>query len=301
MNTQSRIDKAFDGAINITFNSDDKIVIISDSHRGDNSFSDEFAQNQNIFIHALEYYYRNNYLLIENGDGEELWEHAKLKHIRFAHNDVYEILKKFHDDKRYVIIFGNHNIQFSKESYVKKHLFYCYDDLSDEKISLFPEIKVYPSAILKYENTGQELYVLHGHQGDFFNDQGWQVSRFFLRYFWRFMHVIGFKNPASPAKSIHKRHKIERKYVKWIKESHHMLIVGHTHRQKFSLPGQVPYFNSGSSVRPRYINTLEIVNGNIKLVEWRIWPDEDGRLQVMRRLNQGPVPIKDYIDHEVAN
>ena len=32
---------------------------------------------------------------------------------------------------------------------------------------------------------------------------------FLLRYFWKFMHVVGFENPSSPA-NMYRRHKVER-------------------------------------------------------------------------------------------
>lgn len=294
--TNKRLDQAFSKAPTILFDNHDKFIIFSDCHRGDNSISDEFASNQNIYLHALNYYCENGYTYIENGDGDELWEHAKYKHIRFAHSDIFEIIQRFYLKDRFYYIFGNHNLQFKNKDLIKKHLHSYTDEATDMKVDLFPKIDVHEAIILKYEPTGQELYVVHGHQGDFLNDQFWLLSKLWLRYFWRFMHIIGFHNPASPAKNIHKRHKIERKYVKWIKHSHHILVVGHTHRPKFSSPEQIPYFNSGCCVRPRSITGIEIVSGKILLVEWRIWPSINGNLQVIRRILNGPEELSSYIN-----
>ncbi len=133
------------------------------------------------------------------------------------------------------------------------------------------------------------------------NDQLWRLSLFWMRYFWRYMHIIGFHNPASPAKNMHKRHKIERRFVKWVKDTHHLLIIGHTHRPKFSRPDQIPYFNSGSCVRPRNITGIEILNGEIILIEWRIWPDDEGHLQVVRRIIRGPERLSDYVPQDPSN
>jgi len=297
MFTNARLDKAFENAPVFTFNDKDKFIIFSDCHRGDNSIADEFAHNQNIYLHALNYYYDHNYTYIENGDGDELWEHARFKHVRYAHNDIYDVIQRFFWKERFHYIYGNHNIQFKNRNNVKNELFFYHDEYSGVKHKLYTDIDVHEAIILKYEPTGQELYVVHGHQGDAMNDQFWRLSKLWLRYFWRYMHIVGFHNPASPAKNHHKRHKIERKYVRWIKHSHHMLVVGHTHRPKFSTPEQIPYFNSGSCVRPRNITGLEIVGGNILLIEWRIWPDYEGKLQVIRRILNGPEKLSDYINN----
>lgn len=294
MFTNRQLDKAFAKAPIIPFDDGDRFIILSDCHRGDNSISDEFAHNQNLVLHALEYYYQNGYTFIENGDGDELWEHKRFNHIRFAHGDIYELIQKFHQAKRYLLIYGNHNMQFREAGAVKEMLHTYRDEYTGERTPLFEDIITHEAVILEYSPSGQMLYVAHGHQGDLMNDQLWRLSRFWMRYFWRYMHIIGFHNPASPAKNMHKRHKIERRFVRWVKETHHLLIIGHTHRPKFSTPDQAPYFNSGSCVRPRNITGLEIVNGEIMLIEWRIWPDEEGRLQVVRRILRGPEPLSHY-------
>lgn len=294
MFTNQRLDQAFSQAPLIPFDDSHRFVILSDFHRGDNSIADEFAHNQNLVLHALEYYFRNGYTFIENGDGDELWEHARFSHIRFAHGDIFELIQKFHADNRYVMIYGNHNMQFRNQQTVEETLHAYRDEYTGEQVPFLEGIITHEAVILEYSPTGQLLYVAHGHQGDLLNDQLWRLSQFWMRYFWRYMHIIGFHNPASPAKNMHKRHKIERRFVKWVKETHHLLIIGHTHRPKFSTPDQTPYFNSGSCVRPRNITGLEIVNGEIMLIEWRIWPDEEGRLQVVRRILRGPERLSDY-------
>lgn len=76
MNTNRQLDKAFAKAPLIPFDDSGRFIIFSDCHRGDNSISDEFAHNQNLLLHALEHYCREGYTFIENGDGDELWEHA---------------------------------------------------------------------------------------------------------------------------------------------------------------------------------------------------------------------------------
>ena len=61
MSSHSRIDRAYKTARRITYNDDSKFIIFSDVHRGDNSFADDFASNRNIYFHALNHYFKNDF------------------------------------------------------------------------------------------------------------------------------------------------------------------------------------------------------------------------------------------------
>ncbi|MCH4890417.1 serine/threonine protein phosphatase [Acidaminobacter sp. JC074] len=291
MRTKYKLNNAFKNAKRIPIDENTKIIMFSDVHRGDNSLSDEFAHNQTLYHYALEYYYRRGYTYIELGDGDEMWEHKHFRHIRYAHSDIFMLLKKFYDDHRFEMIYGNHNMEFKYRASVKRNLYQYKDEFTDKIEPLFPGIKVLESIVLEHES--KDIFLLHGHQGDFTNDQLWLMNRFFLRYFWRFMHIVGFRNPASPAKNIHHRHTLEKRYSKWIREKNQMLIMGHTHRPKFSEKGDLPYFNTGTIVHPRNITGIEIVDNQIQLVAWKVGIQDDGILQVQRRVIRGPRKISD--------
>lgn len=158
---------------------------------------------------------------------------------------------------------------------------------------MFKGITVPESYILKYKKTGYEFLLVHGHQGDLFNDKLWYLSMLSLRFFWRFLHILGFQNPASPAKNRIKRHKIEINFSKWIQKRKTAIICGHTHRPKFSDEDDVPYYNSGCCIHPRGINGIEIRDGKIMLVDWRVRPDKYGKLRIARKVIRGPVKIED--------
>ncbi|SCZ81996.1 metallophosphoesterase family protein [Acidaminobacter hydrogenoformans] len=294
MFTDQRLTEAYTGARVELFDGDSRYVFFSDAHRGDNSLSDEFARNQNIFLSALDYYLEEGFVAVETGDGEELWEHSKFKHIRFAHSEVYDALKRFHDDNRLILLYGNHNMYLKDPVYLEKNFYHFYDEYSEEYCELFEGLEAHEALVLRHRETGQEILALHGHQGDFMNDQIWRFSMLALRYFWRFMHMIGFRNPASPAKNVHKMHKIERNYNKWIARHRMMLICGHTHRPKFPKHGELPYFNSGCGVHTKGISCIEIVNNEILLVEWRIRTARDGILRVEREIVRGPQAVEKY-------
>ena len=71
-------------------------------------------------------------------------------------------------------------------------------------------------------------------------------------------------------------------------------IVGHTHRPRFPWPGDVPFFNDGSCVHPRSITGIEIEDGTISLIKWQIATKDDGTLQIVRFLLEGPQKLIDY-------
>lgn len=294
MQSEKRLTEAYEHAKTEYFDKNSKYIFFSDVHRGDDSVSDEFTRNQNLFLHALNYYYKNDYIYVEVGDGDELWEYPTFKHIRLAHTDVFIVLKKFYDAKRMTMIYGNHNIYLKSKRFVVDNYFSFYDEYNQERVELFKGLDPKEAIILKNKDTGQEILVVHGHQGDFMNDQGWILSMILMRYFWRFMHIVGFENPASPARNLYKRHKVERAYNKWIEKHRMMLICGHTHRQKFPKNNDLPYFNTGCCIRTRGICGIEIIDGQILMVDWRYSADDEGIVYIKRTVVRGPEPIDKY-------
>lgn len=294
MRTDKRLSEAYNNAHIEYFDENSKYIFFSDIHRGDDSASDEFARNQNLFSHALDYYYNNGYVYIEVGDGDELWEYKNFKHIRLAHNDVFLSIKKFFDDDRLILLYGNHNIYLKNKDYVSENYYRFYDEYNQDMHELFKGITPLESLVLKNKNTNQEILTVHGHQGDFMNDQFWTVSMMMLRYFWRYLHVVGFQNPASPAKNLHKRHRIEKNYKKWIDKHKMMLICGHTHRPKFPYEDELPYFNTGCCIHTKGLTGIEISGGKIMMVDWRVKADENGTLYIERNVMRGPEPIEKF-------
>ncbi|WP_246208552.1 metallophosphoesterase [Anaerotalea alkaliphila] len=294
MKTNKRLDEAYSGAQTMMVDEDTKLIFFSDVHRGDNSMSDEFAHNQNIYFHALSKYLEEGYTYVELGDGDELWEHAKFKDIRGAHSDVFCLLREFYQRGRFHMLFGNHNMAVRNRRFVEKNMYRFYDEYLDKQSELFPGLVAVEAIRFVYRKTGQEFLAVHGHQGDLFNDQLWWISMFSLRNFWRYMHTIGLHNPASPAKNRVKRHKIEVNFSRWIRDKDIAILCGHTHRPKFPKGKELPYFNTGCCIHPRGINGIEIRDGQIMLIDWRIRPQEDGQLVISKKVIRGPVPLERY-------
>ncbi|MHB8061140.1 MAG: metallophosphoesterase [Ruminiclostridium sp.] len=294
MFTDKRLTKAYKGAKVEYFDENSKFIFFSDSHRGDDSASDEFSRNQNVFLHALEYYFSKGYVYVEVGDGDELWEYSDFKHIRLAHSDIFLTLKKFFDEERLILLYGNHNIYLKNKNYVRKNYYDFYDEYEQDMHELFKGIIPYEALVLRSKISSQEILTVHGHQGYFMNDQFWLVSMSMMRYFWRFIHVVGFQNPASPAKKLYKRSKIEKNYKKWIKKNKTMIICGHTHRPKFPKNEELPYFNTGCCIHTKGITGIEISEGKIMMVDWKIISDDEGNLQIDRSVVRGPEPIEKF-------
>lgn len=65
---QQIISNSYKKAKRIQLNSTSKFIFFSDVHRGDNSYADDFANNRNIYHHALRNYYENDFTYVELGD-----------------------------------------------------------------------------------------------------------------------------------------------------------------------------------------------------------------------------------------
>ena len=115
------------------------------------------------------------------------------------------------------------------------------------------------------------------------------------------MHAFGVKNPASPVKNTYKRHKIENNFSKWIRINKKMLICGHTHRYKFPRNGDLPYFNTGSCIYPTTISAIEIVDGEVQLVRWKMRPNRVGVLAIKKEVLRGPKSLSGFDIRDFSN
>lgn len=297
MSSQVRLTKAYKNAKRVSFTNKDKFILFSDCHRGDSSFADDFANNRNIYYHALQHYFKEGYSYIELGDGDELWENLFFKTIFEANKNVFKVLQKYHFSKRLHMIYGNHDMVYRNPNFVKKKLSTYFDARKGKNVPLFPNIEYNEAIILENSDTQQELFLTHGHQADFMNYVGWKINRFMVRVLWKPLQVWGIKDPTSPAKNYVELIKVERRIKKWIADNGNKItITGHTHRPRFPKPEEnaLHYFNDGSCVHPRSITGIEIVNGTIALIKWHIDTKEDGTLQIVREILEGPRKLEDY-------
>jgi len=294
MNTLKRISQVFESAQQVLFDDSCRVILMSDCHRGDGSWADDFSRNQNLYFAALTYYYKEYYTYIEIGDGDELWENSRFSDIREAHSDVYWLLSKFYNEGRLYFIFGNHDMVKKDTIFAKNSLYRYYDGRKKKNISLFKDMKAHEGLVLRHKITGDKIFLIHGHQVDCLNDRLWKLARFLVRYLWRPLNTFGVNDPTRTAKNYKKKDTAEKRLTEWVIREKHMLIAGHTHRPAFPKVGDPPYFNDGSCVHPRCITGIEIAEGNITLVKWNVKTKDDGTLFIGREVLEGPRSLKDY-------
>jgi UDP-2,3-diacylglucosamine pyrophosphatase LpxH len=306
MSVASRLSEVLKSSEEISFDNSSKFILVSDCHRGDNSWADDFAPNQNIFFHALNSYFDRGFTYIEIGDGEELWENRYFEDIRRAHSHIYWKLSQFYEKGRLYLIWGNHNREWKDPRNVKRYLSrYKHERRrrpGTKAISapLFDGIRVHEGLVLHHMPTNRRIFLTHGHQGDLLNDEWWWVGRFIVRGLWKVLQIVGVKDPTSPAKNFKKRVKLEEQMVEWLERNRgtlDVLIVGHTHRPYLPGEKEAPYCNTGSCVHPRSITGIEIENGQVRLIKWFIDvnPGAGGILFVNREILEGPRRLEDFV------
>lgn len=298
---------------------DNKYILFSDCHRGDNSWKDDYAPNRHLHTHALSYYLQRGFSYIELGDGDELFEVSDFAAVAYAHRDVFYLMREFYcdppppdappnaqytvkDQPRLHMLYGNHDIQRRYPQVVAEQTHQFYVEYKERFENMFPGLAVHESMILRYGYRGirKDIFLVHGHQGDWFNDYLWPLALVVVRYFWGpLQQSIGWRDPTLPAKPYStKKWGVQQRIEEWLAKEKKMLICGHTHQSSFASPADaVHYFNTGSCVHPRAITGIEIQDGAIALIKWEMAPRRaDGVLHIVRQVLVGPVPIADYQD-----
>ena len=286
--TFNRLSKIFKSSMEIPFDSSSKIVLISDCHKGDGSWVDDFSHNRSLYYCAIKYYYENGFTYIDLGDSEELWKNRNFSDICNIYSDIYRLLHKFYAENRFYMIFGNHDIVKKYPCFVKKNLQKFYNGRTDRCEDLFEGIEVHEGLILKNTETQQKLFLVHGHQGDLVSDIFWKVGRFLTRHVWRRLEFFGFKDMTSAAKNYDKKRKVERKITEWVRVNKQAVVAGHTHRPACPAEGETPYFNDGSCVHPDCITCIEIVGSELSLFKWHVKTREDRTVYVDKELLATP-------------
>lgn len=288
MSKHSRLTEVYNKAKRIKIDNSSRLMFFSDVHRGDNSWADDFARNQIIYTYALRHYYDAGFTYVEVGDGDELLKNESVRSIRHAHATIFRLIRRFFDENRFYYIFGNHDVEYAFPEFQKKTLSTIYNEIHERNEPLFPGIKIHEGLIFEHQETGGELFVVHGHQGEFINDQHWRLSRLFLRGLWRPLQLLGLQDPTSVSANPTLRRKVESQISDWVVQNNQPVICGHTHQARFPKNGEPPYFNCGSCIHPRWISGIEIKNGQITLVRWRIRTKKKGDLYVKRDIAGGP-------------
>lgn len=201
----------------LPLNTNDKYALFSDLHLGDGGKVDNFVHNEETMIFALNYYKNNGYSIILLGDVEELWQFDFLE-IRDRYNkSIYKLLKSFPENKVHRI-FGNHDKDWNRPP--------TDPILYNENVQHGT-----PEAII----LGDDIFLVHGHQGDQVCDKKIWFSRFWSRSAKALVpaaKVFGYENRSATKSQIPKNR--ERLYYNWAKDNKVILVCGHTHNAIFA-------------------------------------------------------------------
>ncbi len=273
MNAQKRISAAFKKALYLPLTYDTRYVLVSDCHRGIGNAGDNFLKNEYLYLAAMEFYFQKNYIYLELGDGDELWENRSLERIQEMHIDSFTMISRFEQEKRLYQLYGNHDIIKRKASFSSGHY--------------------YEGIILKDCENKKDIYLTHGHQADTLNSTFWRLSRFLVRYIWQPLEILGIPDPTSAAKNNTRKKKTEKRLMQWAQQNDRMLITGHTHRPMIGTK-ESPYCNSGSCVHPGGITCIEIENRCMTLVKWSMRARPDSTLYAAREVLGETVCLDTY-------
>lgn len=209
----------------------DRLIIMSDHHRGARDGADDFWRCERSYHAALGYYGELGYRLVLLGDVEELWENRPAEVLE-KYERTLELEREFHEDGRLDRYWGNHDDLWRHEGEVEKHL----------SKAFFPGLVVHEARVLEAYEGDQRVgtfFFAHGHQGTLESDKFSFVSRLFVRYGWRPLQRKFNMASTTPARDFVLRANHDEAMFEWANgrgPEKPVLIAGHTHRPVFSTP-----------------------------------------------------------------
>jgi UDP-2,3-diacylglucosamine pyrophosphatase LpxH len=187
----------------------DRIVVFSDLHLGDGGESDDFRRNADLCTRVLtEYYLERNYILVLNGDIEDLQKFS-MKKIERRWGALFELFSSFNERTELFKIVGNHDIHLISR---KEHV-----------------LPLEPFLSLRLNVRGNTIFIFHGHQASLFYQRFNYIDGFLLRYFAQPMGIMYY----SVAQDSAKRFKVEKRVYDFSTKQKILSIIGHTHRPLF--------------------------------------------------------------------
>ncbi len=200
----------------------DRYVIFSDHHKGDGSAADDFKKNAVLYEIALDHYAAEGFRLLVLGDNEELWENS-YPQVRGLYGDLIarevEMAPEGSEGKK-IRIWGNHDKEISLKSFQRR--------IRRRKKDPLGNLDLREALCL-----GPDIFLIHGHQGRFFEDKAWRVSRWAVHFIWKTIQKLFHIGIDGPAENVSVRENLEMQYYRWAAARRILLICGHTHRAIF--------------------------------------------------------------------
>jgi predicted phosphodiesterase len=260
---------AYHAATRIPFDDASRFVFLSDCHRGDGGYADEFARNEDIYLDALTHYAGDGFTYVELGDGDELWKNHRPDDLRRAHRATYALLESLHRAGRCHVVWGNHNPGRPGQDIGRRPF--------DALIPTSAGLPAHVALLFQHRVTGARLFATHGHQADPISHQMAALGKFVVGRMWKSLQWFGFRDPTCRPENAAPSTGLEQRLAGWVRRHRHPLICGHTHRPHFPRAGETAYFNTGSCVHPRAITAIELQAGTLALVCWQAPPPSGGR------------------------
>lgn len=206
----------------------DRLVVLSDMHRGKRNRADDFRRCESAYLDALAHYERTGYTLALLGDVEELWKN-RVHAVLAAYPEVYAAEAAFHTDGRLLRFWGNHDEEWASPAAVR-----------DELGPVCPggALEVHESLLLDVSAAGRTLgsvFLVHGHQGTGMSDGLTFLARFTVRFIWKpiqHLTAVSRNTPSANSKVREKHHRAMRRWAET--QERLILIAGHTHRPVFA-------------------------------------------------------------------
>ncbi|MDR3020958.1 MAG: metallophosphoesterase, partial [Treponema sp.] len=180
-----------------------KVLIISDLHMGCGSRDDLYHNGDMLTCLLEEFYFKNGWILVLNGDIEELQRYS-FDSIWEKWKKLYRVFSLFAEDNRLYKIAGNHDEQLL----LKRQVSNPYNLHS----------------VIKIETGTVPAYVYHGHQLSAIYVKFNRLFGIAIRYI---LTTFGIKNLFS-ARSPSKRFHIEKKAYAFSLKNNCLSIIGHT-------------------------------------------------------------------------
>ena len=200
----------------------DRLVLFSDHHKGDASSADDFRKNAELYTLALSFYKNEGFSLIVLGDNEELWENQYERILNKYRNIIQQEIEMALETPqgKKIRLWGNHDKEVSLKRFKKRS--------QKRKDNILAHVEHREGLCL-----GEGIFLIHGHQGRFFDDRAWKLSRFAVKLIWKTVQKLFHIGSDGPAENFKIRDDLELNYYLWAKTKRVLLICGHTHRAIF--------------------------------------------------------------------
>jgi len=202
-----------------------KFIIFSDQHKGGKDMADDFRNAEPNYLAALTHYYSNNFVFINLGDSEELWENTPKTVIEKNRITLLEEAKFLVAD-RYYRVYGNHDLEWK---YTIQQSLYLKPIFGDK-------LAVCEGLVLQteYNNKTYSIFLTHGHQGDQKSD-GNAFSTWVVAAIWtplqRFFEIS--IDTISDSFELVDKHNIM--MYEWSATQKNLIFIsGHTHKPVFA-------------------------------------------------------------------